>query len=71
VLIYHVVPSTVMTADVVKLDPAKAVQGKPSKIVTRDGKVMVNGATVVKTDIACRNGVIYVIDTVILPPEDK
>jgi uncharacterized surface protein with fasciclin (FAS1) repeats len=71
VLTYHVVPGKVMAADVVKLDSAKTVQGKPVKIVTKDGKVTVNGATVVKTDIVCKNGVIHVIDAVILPPEEK
>jgi uncharacterized surface protein with fasciclin (FAS1) repeats len=71
VLTYHVVPGTVMAADVVKLETAKTVQGKPVKITTKDGKVMINGATVVKTDIVCKNGVIHVIDAVILPPEEK
>jgi uncharacterized surface protein with fasciclin (FAS1) repeats len=71
VLTYHVVPGKVMAADVVKLDSAKTVQGKTIKIVTKDGKVTVNGANVVKTDIVCKNGVIHVIDAVLLPPEDK
>jgi uncharacterized surface protein with fasciclin (FAS1) repeats len=65
------VPGKVMAADVVKLDSAKTVQGKPVKIVAKDGKVTVSGANVVKTDIVCKNGVIHVIDAVILPPEDK
>lgn len=71
VLTYHVVPGKVMAADVVKIDSAKTVQGKPIKIVTKDGKVTVNGANVIKTDIACKNGVIHVIDAVILPPEGE
>jgi uncharacterized surface protein with fasciclin (FAS1) repeats len=71
VLTYHIVPGKVMAADVVKLDSAKTVQGKPVKIVAKDGKVTVSGANVVKTDIVCKNGVIHVIDAVILPPEDK
>ena len=71
VLTYHVVPGKVMAADVVKLDSARTVQGKPLEIVTKDGKVTVNGANVIKTDIVCKNGVIHVIDAVILPPEDK
>jgi uncharacterized surface protein with fasciclin (FAS1) repeats len=70
VLKYHVVPGKVIAADVVKLNSAKTVQGQAVQIVTKDGKVMVNGATVVKTDIVCKNGVIHVIDAVLLPPED-
>ena len=67
VLTYHVVPGKVMAADVVKLDSAKTVQGQSIAIATRDGKVTVKGANVVKTDIVCENGVIHVIDAVILP----
>lgn len=69
VLTYHVVPGKVMAADVVKLNSAKTVQGKSIDIVTRDGKVTINGVNVVKTDIICGNGVIHVIDAVILPPK--
>jgi uncharacterized surface protein with fasciclin (FAS1) repeats len=71
VLTYHVVPGKVMAADVVKLDSAKTVQGSKVKIETRDGKVTINGARVIKTDIVCKNGVIHVIDAVILPPDTK
>lgn len=71
VLTYHVVPGKVMAADVVKLTAAKTVQGEPLAITAKDGKVMVNGATVVKTDIVCKNGVIHVIDAVVLPPAGK
>jgi len=67
VLTYHVVAGKVMAADVVKLNSATTVQGSDVKIATHDGKVMINDATVVKADIACDNGVIHVIDTVILP----
>jgi uncharacterized surface protein with fasciclin (FAS1) repeats len=70
VLTYHVVPGKVMAADVVKLDSAKTAQGKSLKIVTNHGKVTINGVNVVKTDIVCKNGVIHVIDAVLLPPED-
>jgi uncharacterized surface protein with fasciclin (FAS1) repeats len=70
VLKYHVVPGKVLAADVVKLDSATTVQGQAVKIAAQDGKVTVNGATVTKTDIVCRNGVIHVIDAVLLPPED-
>ena len=57
----------VKAADVVKLDKATTVQGQDVAIKVVDGKVMVDGATVVKTDIKAGNGVIHVIDTVILP----
>ena len=67
ILKFHVVAGKVMAADVVKLSEAKTVQGQKVKIVTKDGKVTVNGAKVIKTDIACKNGVIHVIDTVIMP----
>jgi uncharacterized surface protein with fasciclin (FAS1) repeats len=70
VLTYHVVPGKVLAADVVKLDSAATAQGKAVKIVAAGGKVTVNGATVVKTDIVCSNGVIHVIDAVLLPPAD-
>jgi uncharacterized surface protein with fasciclin (FAS1) repeats len=68
VLTYHVVPGKVMAADVVKKTAAKTVEGSEIKIAVRDGAVHVNDATVVKTDIAATNGVIHVIDSVILPP---
>jgi uncharacterized surface protein with fasciclin (FAS1) repeats len=67
ILTYHVVPGKVMAADVVKLTKAKTVQGSEVKITVTDGKVKVDNANVVKTDINCRNGVIHVIDAVILP----
>ncbi|MBV9124727.1 MAG: fasciclin domain-containing protein [Planctomycetes bacterium] len=70
VLTYHVVPGKVMAADVVKLDSAKTAQGKSLRIVTKDGKVTINGVNVTKTDIVCKNGVIHVIDAVLLPPDD-
>jgi len=66
ILTYHVVAGKVMAADVVKLKEAKTVQGQSIKIDTTSG-VKVDGANVVKTDIACSNGVIHVIDSVILP----
>jgi len=65
-----VVPGKVMAADVVKLISAKTVQGQPVSIAVKGGKVMINNANVVKTDIACKNGVIHVIDTVLMPPAD-
>lgn len=67
ILTYHVVSGNVMAKDVVKLSNATTVNGQRVDIRTKDGKVMVDNATVAKTDIACTNGVIHVIDTVILP----
>ena len=67
ILTYHVVPGTVMAADVVKLSSAKTVNGQSVSIKTATGGVMVDNAHVVKTDIVCSNGVIHVIDAVILP----
>jgi len=67
ILTYHVVPGKVMAADVVKLDSAKAVSGDTMMIALKNGGVTVDEARVVKTDIAASNGVIHVIDAVILP----
>jgi uncharacterized surface protein with fasciclin (FAS1) repeats len=67
VLTYHVVPGKVMAADVVKVKEAKTVQGSSLKVNASGGKVMVDNASVVKADIAASNGVIHVIDTVVLP----
>ena len=68
ILTYHVVPGKVMAADVVKLDEAKTVNGKMIDVSVMGDKVMTNDATVTKTDIQASNGVIHVIDSVILPP---
>jgi uncharacterized surface protein with fasciclin (FAS1) repeats len=70
VLLYHVVQGKVMAADAVKLDSAKTVQGQPFTIEARGGKVMINNAQVTKADIEASNGVIHVIDTVLLPPAE-
>ncbi|MGB0132386.1 fasciclin domain-containing protein [Dokdonella sp.] len=67
VLTYHVVSGKVMAADVVKLTSADTVNGKSVSIKVVDGKVMVNNATVVTADIEASNGVIHVIDTVLIP----
>jgi len=69
ILTYHVVPGRVMAADVVKLHSATAVSGDTIAIATHGGGVMVDNAHVVKTDIVATNGVIHVIDAVILPSE--
>ena len=67
VLTYHVVAGKVMAADVVQLTSAVTVQGQSVGIEVKDGKVSVAGAPVVATDIKASNGVIHVIDAVILP----
>ena len=67
VLTYHVVAGKVMAADAVKLTSAATVQGQSVSIAVKDGKVYVDGAQVVATDIKASNGVIHVIDAVILP----
>ena len=66
ILTYHVVPGKVMAADV-KTMQVKTVNGKELSIKVEDGKVMVDNAKVIKTDVAAKNGVIHVIDTVVLP----
>jgi uncharacterized surface protein with fasciclin (FAS1) repeats len=66
ILTYHVVPGKVMAADV-KTMKAKTVNGQELSVVVADGKVTVDKANVVKTDIVGTNGVIHVIDAVVLP----
>ena len=67
VLTYHVVAGKVMAADVVKLTSAKTVQGQDLAIEVKDGKVFVDGAEVIATDIVTSNGVIHVLDSVVMP----
>jgi uncharacterized surface protein with fasciclin (FAS1) repeats len=67
ILTYHVVPGKVMAADVVQLTSAETANGKPLTIRAANGVVMVDTARVIKTDIETSNGVIHVIDTVVLP----
>jgi uncharacterized surface protein with fasciclin (FAS1) repeats len=68
ILTYHVVSGKVMAADVVKLKMAKTVNGKDVTIAVTGADVMLNGTTkVTKTDIAASNGIIHVIDSVLLP----
>ena len=69
ILTYHVVPGAVKAEQVTKLNEAKTVNGAMVKVSSDAGRVMINDATVVKADIAASNGVIHVIDKVILPPE--
>jgi uncharacterized surface protein with fasciclin (FAS1) repeats len=69
ILTYHVVAGRVMAADAIKLDGkmAKTVNGQEIAIKVKEGKVMINDATVTAADIVGSNGVIHVIDTVLLP----
>lgn len=67
ILTYHVVPGRVPAARVVGMDSATTVQGEAIDIVAADGKVMVDGATVVMPDVKATNGVIHVIDKVLMP----
>jgi uncharacterized surface protein with fasciclin (FAS1) repeats len=68
VLTYHVVAGKVMAADV-KTGPVKTVAGANARLTARGGKVMINKANVIKADVPADNGVIHVIDSVILPPD--
>ena len=67
ILTYHVVAGKVMVADVVKITEAKTVNGQSLTVKADADGVMVDNANVVKTDIECSNGVIHVIDAVVLP----
>lgn len=67
ILTYHVVPGKVLAEDVVKLSEAPTVNGKDLTIKLESSNVLIDQATVLKTDIAASNGVIHVIDTVMLP----
>lgn len=67
VLTYHVVPGRVMAKDVASLKEAKTVQGQSLEVSIKDGAAMVDDAKIVKTDIAASNGIIHVIDRVVLP----
>ncbi len=69
ILTYHVVPGSVMAADVVKLKDAKTVNGQMVRVTVNGSRVMIGDANVTKTDIAASNGVIHVIDTVMMPPK--
>jgi uncharacterized surface protein with fasciclin (FAS1) repeats len=70
ILTYHVVPGKVMAKDVVGLKTAKTVEGSEIGIQVVKDKVMIDNATVTATDIEASNGVIHVIDTVILPKKN-
>ncbi|MFO7524642.1 MAG: fasciclin domain-containing protein [Ignavibacteriaceae bacterium] len=67
ILLYHVVAGKVMAKDVVNINSAETVQGSSVNIKVVDGKVMINDAQVISADVNASNGVIHVIDTVIMP----
>ena len=67
ILTYHVVPGKVLASQVTKMNSAKTVNGESLAIKVEGGAVMVDNAKVTKTDILCSNGVIHVIDSVVLP----
>jgi uncharacterized surface protein with fasciclin (FAS1) repeats len=69
VLTYHVVPGSVMAANVVEMEEAKTVNGAALRISTSGDMVMINDATVTTADIQASNGVVHVVDSVLLPPE--
>ena len=68
ILLYHVVAGAVMAADVVELDSAATLNGASVSISVSDSGVMINNANVVQADVAASNGVIHIIDAVLLPP---
>jgi uncharacterized surface protein with fasciclin (FAS1) repeats len=70
VLLYHVVAGKVTAADVVKLSKAETLNGADVRIRVRAGKVYVNKARVTKADVAASNGVIHVVNRVLIPPAD-
>ena len=67
ILTYHVVPAKAMAKDVAGMSSAKTVNGKELKLKVDDGKVMINESTVTTADIEASNGVIHVIDAVLIP----
>ncbi|MYC73160.1 MAG: fasciclin domain-containing protein [Gemmatimonadetes bacterium] len=68
ILLYHVVAGSVMAADVVELSSATTLSGDSIDISVSDSGVMINNANVVQADVAASNGVIHIIDAVLLPP---
>jgi len=69
ILLYHVVSGDVNATQVVKLSSAKTINGQDVQVTVNDGTVLVNDAKVVKADVLASNGVIHVIDTVLLPKD--
>ena len=71
ILTYHVVPGRVTAKEVTGLESAKTLQGDMLDIATSDGHVQINGATVTTADVEASNGVVHVIDQVLLPPSEE
>ena len=71
ILTYHVVTGTVMAADVAGMTSTMTLEGSPITITVSGGDVMINNATIVMTDVVASNGVIHVIDAVLMPPDSK
>ena len=71
ILTYHVVDGAVKAEQVVKLDKAETLNGQSVMVMIKDGEVMIDNARVTTTDIVCSNGVIHIIDAVMLPKETK
>jgi uncharacterized surface protein with fasciclin (FAS1) repeats len=71
VLTYHVVAGKHTASDVIGKDQIETVQGQKASVSTVDGKAMIDGARIVTTDIICSNGIIHVIDAVILPGDKE
>jgi uncharacterized surface protein with fasciclin (FAS1) repeats len=69
ILLYHVVPGDVTAAQVMKLSSVKTLEGEDVKITVNDGTVMVNNAKVIKADVLTINGMIHMINTVLLPKD--
>ena len=70
ILLYHVAEGQLFAADVLALEKIETLQGKSAKVSLMDGKAMIDGAEIIITDILTSNGVIHVIDSVIIPPID-
>lgn len=69
ILKYHVIPAKAMAKQVMTMSKATTLEGSDVNITTKNGTVMVNGAKVIKADVKADNGVIHVIDTVLMPPD--
>ena len=67
ILTYHVVSGKVLAAEVMKIPNAKTINGQSVSIQVVDGKVKIDSATVISADIECSNGVIHVVDSVLMP----
>lgn len=70
ILLYHVVEGKVLAADVISKTEVKTVEGSSAKIKAKNGKVKIDKARIIQTDLTATNGVIHVIDTVIMPPAE-